>query len=84
MLVFCSVVFTAVVVNLLFLIAYICEVLSEDFLRANTVNSAHQKSSICTMVYVTGIVHLALNFLTILYRIDLLLQIQCLNEKLRT
>jgi len=53
-------------------------------MRVITVNSTHQKSSSCTMVYVAGIVHLAVDFLTILYRTDLLLQIQCLNEKLRT
>jgi hypothetical protein len=84
MLLFRTVVFTASIVNLLLFITYLCEVFPEEIMRVNTVDLTHQKSSICTMVYIAGIIHLALEFLTILYRTDLLLQIQCLNEKLRT
>lgn len=84
MLVFPPVVFTAGIVNSLFFSTYLCEVFYEDFVRVITVDSTQQKSSISTMVYIAGIVHLALNFLTILYRTVLLLQIQFLNEKLRT
>ena len=83
MLVFILTVFTGNVVNPSFFYAYVFDVIQEVKIGVNTVDSAHNKSSISTMVYVAGIVHLALRKLTILYRIDLLL-IQCLNEKLRT
>ena len=84
MLVFSPVVFTAAIVNLLVFKAYLCVVFCEGNSSGITVDYAHYKSSTSTMVYIAGIVHLALNFLTILYRIDSLLLIQCLNEKLRT
>ena len=83
MLLFIPTVFTTRVVILVFFGAYIFEVIYEVMIRVYTVDSAHKKSSISTMVYIAGIVHLALRNLTILYRIDLF-QIQCLNEKLRT
>ena len=59
MLVFILTVFTGAIVNLLFFCAYVFVVKSEDLLRVNTVDSAHKKSSISTMVYETGIFHLA-------------------------
>jgi len=83
MLVFIPSVFTVGYVFLLFFCAYVFDVIQEADFRVNTVDSTHNKSSISTMVYIAGIVHLAMRKLTILYRIDLLL-IQCLNEKLRT
>jgi hypothetical protein len=83
MLVFLLSVFTDKHVLVSIFHSYLYLVIQEDYLRVNTVDSTHKKSSTSTMVYVAGIVHLAMRILTILYRTDLLL-IQCLNEKLRT